>query len=59
METDNHPMGWPLLYETPLEMFYLCGKEMDKTVSVLDKTVFALGRSSLFAALPLLSRVSS
>ena len=25
---DNHPVGWPLLYETPLGMFCLCGKVM-------------------------------
>ena len=23
---DNHPVGWPLLYETPLGMFCLYGK---------------------------------
>ena len=26
---DNHPMGWPLLYETPPGMFCLYGKVMD------------------------------
>ena len=25
---DNHPMGWPLLYETPLGMFCLYGNVM-------------------------------
>ena len=25
---DNHPMGWPLLYEVPLGMFCLYGKVM-------------------------------
>ena len=25
---DNHPVGWPLLYETPLGMFCLYGKVM-------------------------------
>ena len=24
---DNHPVGWPLLYETPLGMFWLYGRK--------------------------------
>ena len=28
LHMDNHPVGWPLLYETPLGMFCLYGKVM-------------------------------
>ena len=30
LRMDNHPVGWPLLYETPLGMFCLYGKVMQK-----------------------------
>ena len=33
---DNHPVGWPLLYETPLGMFCLYGKVMHMELRVHD-----------------------
>ena len=29
---DNHPLGWPLLYETPLGMFCLYGKVLRRVL---------------------------
>ena len=36
---DNHPVGWPILYETPLGMFCLYGKVM----SYISADLFGAG----------------
>ena len=38
---DNHPMGWPLLYEAPLGMICLYGKVMFNATTDTDKQVGA------------------
>ena len=38
---DNHPVGWQLLYETPLGMFCLYGKVMLHTATIYEYGVAA------------------
>ena len=41
----NHPVGWPLLYETPLGMFCLYGKVMESTEGTTGATEIEAGKN--------------